>query len=38
VAAGEEVILKASYEDQSYLPEWNNQLQFKLNFYEISDP
>ena len=35
VQVGEEVVLKASHEDQSYLPECNGQLQFRLNHYSI---
>lgn len=35
VQVGEELVLKASFEDQSYLPKCNGQLQFRLNIYSI---
>lgn len=38
VVSGEEVILKASSRDQSYLPNWKNQLEFRLNYYTIFEP
>lgn len=31
------MVLKASFEDQSYLPESNGQLQFRLNHYTITE-
>lgn len=38
VVMGDEVILKASEGDQSYLPDWNGQMQFRLNYYSIIEP
>jgi hypothetical protein len=38
VVCGEEVILKASSGDQSYLPDRTGQLQFRLNYYSIIEP
>jgi hypothetical protein len=35
VVVGDEVILKASSGDQSYLPIPREQLQFRLNYYSI---
>ncbi len=38
VVVGDEVILKASSRDQSYLPVLREQLQFRLNYYSIIEP
>jgi hypothetical protein len=38
VVVGEECILKASNEDQSYLPGYKKQLEFRLNYYSIIEP
>jgi hypothetical protein len=38
VVVGDEVILKASSGDQSYLPVAREQLQFRLNYYSIIEP
>jgi uncharacterized phosphosugar-binding protein len=36
VETGEEILLKASEQDQSYLPEREGQMQFRLNFFKLT--
>ncbi len=38
VEVGEELRMSASDSDQSYLSDWQKQLDFRMNFYRIVEP
>ncbi len=38
VIVGEEEILSASSEDQTYLPGYSRQVEFRVNYYSVIEP